>query len=141
MPRHRTAAAATIWAPPGYIYAALAEAKRVSGAWVSEPEPGRVLLEREPESGRLTTFTVDPLPTGASRVTIATDITVGGGLRGAITRHLSAWSRGRACRRELERLAAVVAQPAGADGWSLTVRRRPAPGRARPNTASPAQTV
>ncbi|HEU4454760.1 MAG TPA: SRPBCC family protein, partial [Longimicrobium sp.] len=40
---------------------------------VSEPEPGRLLIERELPDGFVTTFTVDPLRGGAaSRVTIST---------------------------------------------------------------------
>lgn len=41
---------------------------------VSEPEPGRVLLEADPVGGVATTFTVEPLGGGdKSRVTIATE--------------------------------------------------------------------
>lgn len=52
---------------------------------VTEPEPGRVLMERELPDGFVTTFTVDPLPGGAaSRLTICTLAPVRGGLMGRI---------------------------------------------------------
>jgi hypothetical protein len=52
---------------------------------VTEPEPGRVLMERELPDGFVTTFTVDPLPGGAaSRLTISTLGPVRGGLMGRI---------------------------------------------------------
>lgn len=125
MPRHRTAVTAQIAAPSGYVFAVVAARRRGLPASCSEPEPGRVLLERDPDSGSLTTFTVDALPTGMSQVTIASDVTVNGGMRGRVERLVSTWRIGRAHRMELARLAAVIAQPAGADGWSLTVRRPP----------------
>lgn len=133
MPRHRTSVSATLTAPAGYVYATLAECKRTAGAWTSEAEPGRVLLERHGDSGRLTTFTVEALPTGSSRVTIAADVTVHTGMRGAIERRAVAWTLRRACRQELGRLQAIVANPAGADGWSLTVRRGAGRRDARPS--------
>lgn len=136
MPRHRTEASATLSAPSGYVYSMLAEGKRAAGAWLSEPEPGRVMLERDADSGRLTTFTVEELPTGASRVTITADVTVGRGLRGTIERPMAAWFLRRACRLELARLTAAVARPAGEDGWSLTVRRQPMP-RPAPRPGAP----
>jgi hypothetical protein len=41
---------------------------------VTEPEPGRVLMETEPATGMVTTFTVDPAEGGMhSQVTIATE--------------------------------------------------------------------
>ncbi len=52
---------------------------------VTEPEPGRVLVERELPDGFVTTFTVDPLPGGAaSRLTISTLGPARGGLMGRI---------------------------------------------------------
>ncbi|HZE90012.1 MAG TPA: SRPBCC family protein [Verrucomicrobiae bacterium] len=41
-------------------------------ATVTEPEPGRVLVETN-DSGEVSTFTVDPAPGGGARVTIATE--------------------------------------------------------------------
>jgi hypothetical protein len=42
-------------------------------AVIEEPEPGRVLVERYPDRGMVTTFVVDPDPTGC-HVTIRTEI-------------------------------------------------------------------
>lgn len=56
-------------------------------ATVSEPEPGRVLVETDRESGLVTTFTVDSLGSGRrSRVTIATRAPWPGGIVGAVGR-------------------------------------------------------
>jgi hypothetical protein len=43
-----------------------------SRALVSEPEPGRVLVETVEGRGIVTTFTVDPSPDGGAKVTLAT---------------------------------------------------------------------
>lgn len=52
---------------------------------VSEPEPGRVLIESG--SGMITTFTVDPVDAGrSSQVTIAIEVTPSPGLQGWIER-------------------------------------------------------
>jgi hypothetical protein len=54
-------------------------------AEISEPHPGRVLVERN-VGGRpsVTTFTVDPLDASRSRVTIATEIPVRAGITGRL---------------------------------------------------------
>ena len=50
---------------------------------VSEPEPGRVLVEADAKAGVTSTFTVDPVDGGArSRVTIASDWTRSPGIKG-----------------------------------------------------------
>jgi len=51
--------------------------REVSRARITEPEPGRVLVETVEGSGIVTTFTVDPAP-GGSRVTFDTDYPVRG---------------------------------------------------------------
>ena len=50
---------------------------------VSEPDPGRVLMEADAEAGVTTTFTIDQLEgeTG-SLVTISTEINSSGGIKG-----------------------------------------------------------
>src|SRR5437762_870146 len=53
-------------------------------ARVTEPEPGRVLVETDLEKGAVTRFVVDPLGATRSRVTIATKLPMRGGLRGWI---------------------------------------------------------
>jgi polyketide cyclase/dehydrase/lipid transport protein len=53
-------------------------------ARVSEPEPGRVLVERYPDTGWVTSFIVEPRGSSASRVTIRTDAVVRAGLLGRL---------------------------------------------------------
>jgi hypothetical protein len=61
-------------------------------ALVSEPEPGRVLVERNiAGSDSVTTFTVDPGPVpGECTVTISTELSLKSGLGGRIERLLTA---------------------------------------------------
>lgn len=59
-------------------------ATRLARAVVTEPEPGRVLVESYPADDVVTTFTVDPLPGGRSRVTIVSDIPRRRGIAGWI---------------------------------------------------------
>jgi hypothetical protein len=60
-------------------------------AEISEPYPGRVLVERIiGERPSVTTFTVDPVDAGNCRVTISTDVHAPSGLRGAIERFMTA---------------------------------------------------
>jgi len=50
---------------------------------ISEPDPGRMLVETDPQAGTVTTFTVDPRDGGQSAfVTIETTIPVRAGLAG-----------------------------------------------------------
>lgn len=77
-------------------------------AVITEPEPGRVLVETN-DTGYVTTFTVEPRAEGQhAQVTIATEITGRTGLLGALER----WFVTRLLRpvyvRELEQLAAVA---------------------------------
>ena len=59
-------------------------------ASVSEPEPGRVLVETYETNGVVTSFIVDPAPApGQSRVTITTDVPVRRGFAGGIKSFLS----------------------------------------------------
>jgi hypothetical protein len=59
--------------------------KRVSRARVSEPEPGRVLVETElPPGSVVSTFTVNPVSPTSCDVTIATDLPTGEGLLGRV---------------------------------------------------------
>ncbi len=52
---------------------------------VREPEPGRVLVEEDPEAGVVTTFTIDPVAGGRhARVTIETVSRASPGLRGRL---------------------------------------------------------
>jgi len=74
---------------------------------VLEPEPGRVLVERDRDLGSRTTFTVDPAASG-STVTIRTELTSRGGLGGRIERFLSTRFLKRLYREELEKLEAAA---------------------------------
>jgi hypothetical protein len=60
-------------------------------AAVTEPEPGRILVETDLDSnGAITTFTVNPgAAPGTSEVTITTELPVRGGPLGAIERFLT----------------------------------------------------
>lgn len=74
---------------------------------VSEPEPGRVLRERDVGGALETTFTV--APEGArSRVTIATEWAPRRGFRAAIER----WIQPRVARKLYERELALLAEHA-----------------------------
>jgi hypothetical protein len=58
---------------------------------VSEPEPGRVLVESDTDGFSVTTFTVDPIDSGrGSMLTITTDFNARrGGIMGRIERYLT----------------------------------------------------
>jgi hypothetical protein len=81
-------------------------AKREYRLAVSEPQPGRVLVESDPVAGVTTTFTVEPLEGGRhSRVTIATDSMVSQGLQGWIERLVNPAVTRRIYQAELRQLA------------------------------------
>jgi hypothetical protein len=65
-------------------------------ARVTEPEPGRVLVETDLDRGAVTTFIVEPLSAAKSRVTIKTHMPTRSGLLGVIERAVT--------RRFLERV-------------------------------------
>ena len=72
---------------------------------VSEPQPGRVLVEQDETGDVVTTFTVEPLDGGKrSRVTITTETRASPGLRGALERLLSPRVLTDIYRRELRLL-------------------------------------
>lgn len=69
---------------------------RTMRAEVSEPQPGCVIAERDPESGLLTTFRVSPEHRGHhAHVTITTDIPKSAGIKGA----MEAWLLPRALEK------------------------------------------
>ncbi len=78
---------------------------RIARGVVTEPEPGRVLVESYPESGDVTSFIVDPQSGTSATVTITTDLHVRDGLAGRVQGFLA----GRFLRplyvEELQRLA------------------------------------
>ena len=54
---------------------------------ISEPEPGRILVESDPAGSSVTTFTVDPASGGsATSLTISTDFRTRNGIAGALER-------------------------------------------------------
>ena len=80
---------------------------------VTEPEPGRVLVERYPDTGNVTTFTADPVDGGrATRMTISTVMQARGGVLGALERFLLPRVLRPIYVEELKRLAEVAAGPA-----------------------------
>ena len=75
---------------------------------VTEPEPGRVLVETYPESDTVTTFTVDPAGAAAADVTIATALPTRRGLAGVLERAFVTRLLRRIYHEELERLGVVA---------------------------------
>ena len=90
--------------------------KQTFRASVTEPEPGRVLVETYLDgNGAVTTFTVDPGTAPAdSRVTISTELPVRRGVAGWIERKVSTLLLRPIYRKELENLARVATGPFGA---------------------------
>lgn len=78
---------------------------------VSEPEPGRVLVERDMLSDLVTTFTVTPVNGGqAARVSFATEMAASPGIQGLIERLLVPSAMRRIYEKELRKMASVVAE-------------------------------
>ena len=75
---------------------------------VSEPEPGRRLIETEQRTGAVTSFTVEPLGADRSRVTIAIDLPVRAGLLGWVEQLVTGQYFRRVFNAELVRLESVV---------------------------------
>ena len=81
---------------------------------VTEPEPGRMLAETDEANGVYTMFTIDPVEGGQrTRVTIASDMRLSGGLTGMLERMMTPSITGRIYRQELEQLAAYMHERAG----------------------------
>lgn len=79
--------------------------KRTFEQVVTEPEPGRVLMEENADGSARTTFTVEASGAGASHVTIATDLPLQPGLPGVLERLAVSLLFPRIYRKELARLA------------------------------------
>jgi len=80
--------------------------KRVFHQMVSEPEPGRVLVETDAGAGVITTFTVDPIDSGRqSQVTITTISRTSPGLQGLIEKMFQPFVLRRIYKEELRLLA------------------------------------
>jgi hypothetical protein len=82
---------------------------RTMRATVTEPEPGRVLVETDPDGEVVTTFTVDPADDGRrARVAISTDLDVGGPVLGWLRRRMMTRFLRPVYERELAQLEAVA---------------------------------
>ena len=75
---------------------------------VTEPEPGRVLMEANQDGSAVTTFTVEAAGASASQVTITTDLAMRPGLTGLLERVAASILFPRIYTRELARLASYV---------------------------------
>jgi hypothetical protein len=79
---------------------------------VTEPEPGRVLVEKYFDTKTVTTFTVEPDGDGRqSRVTFATDMETRDGLPGVLERFFISRFLRKTYRREMKNLTDVAAGP------------------------------
>jgi hypothetical protein len=78
---------------------------------VTEPEPGRVLMETDKKLGVVTTFTVEPLDDGKrSHVTIATNWTPSKGVMGWLERVSTPAFMRKLYTTELQNVQAYVQQ-------------------------------
>ncbi|HLZ42823.1 MAG TPA: SRPBCC family protein [Candidatus Sulfotelmatobacter sp.] len=90
--------------------------KQTFRAAITEPEPGRVLVETDLDTnGAVTTFTVNPGTAPAdSSVTISTELPVRSGFLGKVERALATFLLRPIYVKELENLARVATGPFGA---------------------------
>lgn len=79
-------------------------------AAITEPEPGRVLVESDAAGEVVTTFTVDPVEGGKSRVTIATDMKIPGEPLGWFQKKLITRLLRPVYLREIEQLGRVAGE-------------------------------
>ena len=79
-------------------------------AAVSEPEPGRVLVETDLDGGPVSTFTFEPLGPGRTRVAISTLLLRRGKQAGPVERFLASRFLRRVYAEELRLLAAVATE-------------------------------
>ena len=85
--------------------------KRAFHSVVSEPEPGRVLIETDLESDLVTHFIIDPLNGGTqTRLTITTDFTTASGFRGLMESWTSPPVMRRLYKQEMRQIADYVQQ-------------------------------
>lgn len=79
-------------------------------AAVTEPEPGRVLVEQDTAGDVVTTFTVEPAEGGKARVTISTDMRVPDGPIGWLQKKLITRLLRPVYVREIEQLGRVAGE-------------------------------
>jgi hypothetical protein len=72
---------------------------------ITEPEPGRVLVETDLNTHTETRFIVDPAPNGAARVTLSTEFMPSAGLKGLVERLLTPSFLRKLYRLELQNVA------------------------------------
>lgn len=77
---------------------------------VTKAEPGRLLVEEDETTGTVTTFSLEPLEDGRTRVTIATEARTSPGLRGLLEKAMNPPITRRIYREELQKLAEVAVQ-------------------------------
>lgn len=79
---------------------------------VSEPQPGRVLVEKNLDGQLTTTFTLTPTDGGRqTRVTINTEFTPSKGFKGLMERLMNPPVMRYLFKKELQNIAAYVTQP------------------------------
>ena len=102
-------------------------------ARVTEPEPGRVLVETHLDKGAVTSFIVDSLGAAKSRVTIITDMPARPGLLGRIERAVIQWFLRRVYVAELALLDAQLR--IDARGLRVLPGRQQTEGRKKPRSS------
>lgn len=75
---------------------------------VTEAIPGRLLVEKDEATGTVTTFNLEPVGEGQTRVTIATESRTSPGLRGWLEKVMNPPITRRIYREELQQLAEVA---------------------------------
>jgi polyketide cyclase/dehydrase/lipid transport protein len=96
---------------------------------VIEPEPGRILVERDRDVDAKTTFLVEPAAANAADVTITTELVSRSGFFGVIERFLSRRYLSGVYKEELTRLDKL------ASGSHVPAGRRPEPPAEAPDGA------
>lgn len=79
---------------------------------VEEPEPGRVLVERDINTGQWSSFILEPLGDGQTRVTIRSEMPISSGIKGFLERISQPSIVGKLYKQELENLDNYVRQNA-----------------------------
>ena len=101
---------------------------RFCRAIITEPDPGRVLVERNVlGSDAVTTFTVDPGPTGQTDVTISTVVQIYAGPIGDLQKFLVNWLLKPLYVKELLKLSSVATRRSGPTSASRSSHRQSNP--------------
>ncbi len=81
---------------------------RTFRASITEPEPGRTLVESDEAGNFVTTYTVERVGPNKARVTVATDMAVRGGLLGRFERYVVTRILSPVYAREIKQLETVA---------------------------------